>query len=367
MGEVIKQVRNIFIDSETNTNIDSTQVSVNLIPNDFNCGPNEAMRMTLTTLEMRNNWYNINQYNNTFYIFTPTALGSATGTYYQIQMAASSYLDFVDGLYNTNFISTTTNVPGLNSALTTALNAGGIGTGHVSTFNILTRKFTITLNVSGAGSNATLTNNSYPVSFAIPPNLGSSPIGVSPLYSFVDTAEIIGGYSTVVVPVAGSPPRSLMSGGTVSGATLIFVSPFVAQLNSMEAIYLRANLQSLNYSTYGFAQNVFQNSITGTQIFARIPLPTQHYYLTNPFTVLEDKNDLFTIEIGNKQLDNITLYMTDDKNRPIPMVAVGQVIAGMLSFKCSLKWEVIAKDMPSPFIPTVADLTHQLYAMPRQP
>ena len=95
MAEVVKITRNIFIDSETNTNIDLTQVSVNLVPNDFFCGANEEMRITLTSFEMRNNWYNINQYNNTFWLFTPTTPTSVGGTYYQIQIAPSSYYDFI--------------------------------------------------------------------------------------------------------------------------------------------------------------------------------------------------------------------------------------------------------------------------------
>ena len=69
MGEVVKQTRNIFIDSETNTSLDDTLVQINLIPTDFWCASDENMRMTLTTLELRNNWYNLNTYNTIFYIF----------------------------------------------------------------------------------------------------------------------------------------------------------------------------------------------------------------------------------------------------------------------------------------------------------
>jgi hypothetical protein len=100
---------------------------------------------------------------------------------------------------------------------------------------------------------------------------------------------------------------------------------------------------------------------------ARIPLQNQLYNVPDPFVSYEDKNDTFSITIGNKQLDNITLYITDDKNRPIPNVAVGQVTSGLMSFKCSLKWEVLLKDSANPFIPTMANLTDRLIAFPKQP
>jgi hypothetical protein len=367
MSELVKQTRNIFIDSETNTINDQIQVSVNLIPNDFYCRADEEMRITLTTFEMRTNWYNINQYNNVFYVFTPTSLGSASGTFYQVQIAAGSYYDFLDTVYNPG-VATPTTITGLSTAIQTALNASGIGTGHTCTYSPITRKFSITLNYAGAGSNATLTANSYIVCFAIPNGLATYiPTGVSPLYTFMDTNEILGCNSMRTYANASVVPVNAMGTPTDSGTALTFASPYVAQLNSQEALYVRTNLQTLNYSTYGFAQTIFQNTVTGSGIFARIPLQNQLYNEPDPFVTYEDKNDTFAIIIGNKQLDNITIYVTDDKNRPIPNVAPGQVTAGLMSFKCSLKWEVLLKDAANPFIPTVNNLRDRLIAFPHQP
>jgi hypothetical protein len=100
---------------------------------------------------------------------------------------------------------------------------------------------------------------------------------------------------------------------------------------------------------------------------ARIPLLSQTLDVRDPFISYEDKNDTFQITVGNKQLDNITIYITDDKNRPIPNVAVGQVINGMMSFKCSIKWEVVLKDSANPFIPTIQNVKDRLIAFPKQP
>jgi hypothetical protein len=100
---------------------------------------------------------------------------------------------------------------------------------------------------------------------------------------------------------------------------------------------------------------------------ARIPLQNQLYNEPDPFISYEDKNDTFQVTVGNKQLDNITIYITDDKNRPIPNVAVGQVTSGAMSFKCSMKWEVVLKDSANPFIPTIQNVTDRLIAFPKQP
>lgn len=368
MSELVKQTRNIFIDSETNTINDQIQVSVNLIPNDFYCTADEEMRLTLSSFEMRTNWYNINQYNNVFYVFTPTTAGSASGTFYQVQIAASSYYDFVDTIYNAGVGSPTT-ATGLATAIQTALNAAGIGTGNTCTYNVNTRKFSFGLNVSASGNNGTITANSYIVCFAIPQGLASYvPTGVSNLYTFMDTNEILGSIPMRTYPSSLTVPVNTFGvAGSVASGILTLVSPYVAQLNSQEALYVRTNLQTLNYSTYGFAQTIFQNTITGSQIMARIPLQNQLYNVPDPFISYEDKNDTYQLTIGNKQLDNITIYITDDKNRPIPNVAVGQVVNGIMSFKCSMKWEVVVKDSANPFIPTKQNVMDRLIAFPRQP
>ena len=373
MSELVKQVRNVFIDSETNTTIDKLVVPVNLIPSDFWCNSDENMRMTLTTLECRMNWYNINQYNNVFYIFTPTTAGSVTGTYYQVTIPPRTYYDFVDAPYNASPVTATGLATAIQTALnttaTTVINDGGvypvtIGVGHTCVYDVNTRKFTISLDTTGSGG--TLTALSYIVSFAVPFIDQPLPTNVSGSYIFMDTNEILGGVPCRFIPsIANGPPVECMVGSGTT--TRVFVSPFVAQLNSIEALYLRTNLQSSNYSTYGFSQSVFQNAVQPSNIFARIPMKNTFSIPADPFIVLEDKNNLFTVEIGNKQLDNITLILTDDKNRPIPAVANGQVTAGMLSFKCSIKWEVIVRDSATPFIPTLANVNDKLIAFPRRP
>jgi hypothetical protein len=361
MSQLVKQVRNIFIDSETNKTNDETQVQVNLVPSDFWCGPDENMRMTLTTFEMRTNWYNINQYNNVFFIWAPTAPSTTIGIYYPVTILAKTYYDFLDTIYNPNVAAPVT-AEGLENAITTALAGAGIGTGHTCVYNVNTRLFTITL--SYATSGGLLDALSFPVSFQVPPTQGAPPVGVTFQQFFVDTSEILGGIATKVAPSAILAPVSLMVLDSSPVGFSVFKSYYPAQLNSMEALYLRSNLQSANYATYGFAQSIYQNMVNQTTTFARIPLVNQAYEILNPFIFFEDTFGLFTIEIGNKQLDQVTFFLTDDKNRFIPLTAAGQVTNGSMSFKLTIKWEVVVRDSANPFIPTIQNVKNRLIAFP---
>jgi hypothetical protein len=142
-------------------------------------------------------------------------------------------------------------------------------------------------------------------------------------------------------------------------ATSACSSVYPAQLNSMEAIFLRTNLQSNNYSTYGYVGANKANAITPSNIFARIPLKEGYYTDISPYLTFEDQNNLFTITIGNKQLDQMLFVLTDDKSRPLPLVATGQVINECLSWKMSLRWEIIDKQQQLPYLPSINDLSYK--------
>jgi hypothetical protein len=142
-------------------------------------------------------------------------------------------------------------------------------------------------------------------------------------------------------------------------ATAACKSVYPAQLNSMEAVFLRTNLQSNNYSTYGYSQANKANAITPSNVFARIPLTQGIFTDLNPYLIFEDQNNLFTITIGNKQLDQMTFSLTDDKSRYLPNVAAGQVINEALSWKMTLRWEIIDKQQAQQYIPSINDLSYK--------
>jgi len=141
----------------------------------------------------------------------------------------------------------------------------------------------------------------------------------------------------------------LFSGLTTGGPVATTqITPFVAQLNTLEAIYIRTNLHSGNYQTYGFEKDLpNEQGLTPTQIFARIPLTsTAQRDIDYPFITFEDPNGLFSMYLNQTQLSQVYFSITDDKGRFLPEVAPGQAKVGNISFKLSMRWEVLHDELP---------------------
>lgn len=304
----VKFQRLVYIDSEINT-IGNGQTTKVIFPaQPFSVGAKETMRMILSSFEFRRNWYSINQTNNTFY------LNDGAGNYTEITIAPGSYRSF----------------PDLATAIQTAVAA--VVAGSTCAWDDITRKFTITL---GAAAPV----GSFFVCFQC--KTGVIPVGVSNSGFFNDIHEILGAQPTR----DSSVPVNAFGSSTGPGA---HISPYVGALNTLEAIYIRTGLQTNNYQTFGFERDLpDQNGLTPTQIFARIPLSRAYYDNQFEFVSFEDPNDLFQIDVGQKQLTTVNFRITDDKGRDIAEVSPGQAQDGCLSFKMVLKWQVL-EPIPSP-------------------
>jgi len=325
-----KYSRNIFVDSETNRNIDATTCGIFLPSQDFTVASNEEMKFILNTFEMRLNFYYINATNNTFYLYNP-----AGPTYTPIVIAPGNYSSFTE----------------LSTAIQNAIIAAGYGA--AVTYDSKTRF--LDLVVTGAPA------NSYFCSFQVAPSAGyNTPPLVSSQGFYNDSSEILGGTATTQQNWNGGSAPVNMFGTQLATAAHVY-SIYPAQLNSMEAIFIRTNLQSTNYSTFAYASESKANAITSSNIFARIPLVQGYYTDLNPFLTFEDQNGvgIFALSVGNKQIDQITFWLTDDKGRYIQAVNAGQVTSGNLSWKMTIKWEVFEKIEQNPYIPTLSDLSYK--------
>ena len=155
--------------------------------------------------------------------------------------------------------------------------------------------------------------------------------------SDLDTHEILGGTPDKLFDDSGS--------GT-------HISKFPIQLDSISDVYIRSSLQSSNFMT-----NKGNNHLGNCNIFARIPLYRAGSTLADTNVVkFEDSNDLYSIYIPNHQLNNVRFFITDDKERPLP-VTRAQKLAHNLNFKMTFKFEIlrpsqhaIAPPPPLPYI-----------------
>ena len=383
-GEVIL-TRNLFINTEQSQYSQSgDSYRTTLPPSAFSCKSNQKMRLTLTSFEMRKNWYEVNNTNNTFFLFcnngsatpplvpiiippgtyrsfgtnAPQATGSVAAgkTYAYATSDICSAIKFavdkalyayqLGGLVHdwTDTVASTTTYVAHTSFAYGGSAAGDITWGSGVSWNTVTRKFSITLPNLVGGSTDTF-------SFIFPQiknasgNIAASLIGFfgntsSTIYgdwTCQDSHQLLGGRPVRDVSV---PPGVVVLTNQFSGiqgltqqiGTNIYTSPYVGQLNTIAALYLRLfGLQTANYQAPSLDRNMLDLGIVEpTSIFARIPMVT---------TVNDDNNEMISwsdssirehrIDIDSKQISTIQLGLTDDKSRPIAKVGINQGADGM--------------------------------------
>jgi hypothetical protein len=340
MGDSIAFSRNVFLDSKTNTLGTGTNARYLFQPNSFSIAANENMKLVLSTFQMRRVWYDINYTNNTFFYYDPGAepnplVFTGIGTFVTITIAPGSYSTFAN--------------------LATAIAAALVTAGFVAAtcvYNAISRKFTIVVNVGAAAGGFFL--SFYNDTDAIPTGLT--------LQGFQsDSGEILGGFitssNTQLLPLFPNPTP----GGAFPTGPNTYISPFVAQLSSLDAVYLRTNIPTNNFSSSGF-ENGVPNTNSGlnlTQIWAKIALGTNNYDDASPFINFTNTGgENFQIFLQQKQLDTMILQITDGRGRILPEVYPGQANNGQLSFKLSFQYEVL-RDFPTGSkIITLKDIQH---------
>jgi hypothetical protein len=323
----IKFSRNVWIDSEINAVGDGTNTKVVFQPNAFNINSGEQMKLSVSSFEIRQNWYSIAAPNNLIYWYGKTAGSPSVAVYTPITIPAGSYRDFdvtTGGTPDTSLLT------GIKTGLTNS----GLFTSTTVVWNRVTRTWAIT--VAGAVDTA-----GYFVSFQV--KVGSPPTGVTDNGFFNDSAEIYGGYTTVdknqILNMFVNSTNTAPSVGNVT-----HYSPFIGQLSSLEAVFLRVSLPTNSYQTFGFERDLpNQTGVTSSSIWARIPLTNSIYLDIDPFlSYTENGGDNFVMFLQQKQLDTMILTITDDKNRNISLYAPkGSADNGSLSFKMCMKWDIL--------------------------
>jgi hypothetical protein len=307
--------RNVILDSESGSvRGDQLATKLNFPPYNFQARHGQLMGMRLSQFQMRRNFYNINETNNQFYLYDP----AGAGTYTSIVIAPGDY----------------TTMAALNTALTAAVNAAFVGS--ASTYDPITRKFTVTMAGTPPGSFLTC--------FQL--KQSSPPAGITNDQAFQDVHEILGCRRTTDADFPTPTSAPVNSFGGVGP----FVSPFAASLNSMECVYVRISLPTNNYQSVNFERDtpLSSNDVIPTQILARIPLiyPAGNPETDAAFITFDDPNNLFPILLDLQQLSTVEFFVTDDKGRPIQAVAPGQAAAGQLSYKMTIAWSLLEHEVP---------------------
>ena len=74
--------RNLFVNSDDPAIGECRDVTYNLPQNTIECRENQHMRLTLNAFSMRNSWYRVNKYNNTFFLLVKY---SSASTYHSVR------------------------------------------------------------------------------------------------------------------------------------------------------------------------------------------------------------------------------------------------------------------------------------------
>tara|TARA_R110000796_G_scaffold85517_1_gene185542 strand:+ start:433 stop:1482 length:1050 start_codon:yes stop_codon:yes gene_type:complete len=318
--------RNIFIDTEQYHGSDN-KVQL-LFPSQTLVVPQGfGMKLSLQQFTMKKTFYNINEYNNTFYIYTPDPTNPATvlGLYQELKIPEGDYYTFG---------ATSSVANSLCKGIQTAFIVGGI-TDVTVAYDEIDRKLTITSPFLGTTIKKILFLQVPPSRQVFIPN------NVTPNGLFSDVAEIFGGKS-IQQDLSGqfTPVESMKK-------TLdTYTSFFPASLYSMENLRLVVNLGNSNLETPNMDANSSTSVCITSQTFATIPLQTGTFdglSLIEPAMIIykDDGDEVFSIKLQQNHIDNCQFSIVDGKGRPIAEVDTNQYKNGQMSYQMVLRYEII--------------------------
>lgn len=311
--------KNIFIDTEQYHSVDN-KVTL-LFPSQTLVVPQGfGMKLSLQQFTMKKSFYNINKYNNIFYLYNST-----TNSYTEIVITEGDYYKFG---------TTGADANSLCKAIQDAITNAGIGANNVS-YNVNTRK----LSISSASFSAT----NYLVCFQVPPSRQKFiPANTTPNGLFSDVAEILGARSNQQELTSSYVPFPAFE---LSSTT--FTSFYPASLYSMENIRLILNLGSSNLETPNMDANSSTSICLASQTFATIPLQNGGSFdglnLIEPAIILfqDDGDELFSIKLQQNHIDSCNFSLVDGKGRPIDEVGKDQYKNGELNYQMVIRYEII--------------------------
>ena len=311
--------KNIFIDTEQYHSVDN-KVTL-LFPSQTLVVPQGfGMKLSLQQFTMKKSFYNINKYNNTFYLYNST-----TNAYTEIVIAEGDYYTFG---------STGTDANSLCKAIQDAITNASIGANTVS-YNVNTRKLSI--------ASAAFSSTNYLVCFQVPPSRQNFiPANTTPNGLFSDVAEILGARSNQQELTSSYVPFPAFELNSTT-----FTSFYPASLYSMENIRLILNLGSSNLETPNMDANSSTSICLASQTFATIPLHNGGSFdglnLIEPSIILfeDDGDELFSIKLQQNHIDSCNFSLVDGKGRPIDEVGKDQYKNGELNYQMVIRYEII--------------------------
>ena len=372
------QSKRIFVNSERPPhNSECRDLHLNVLQGVISCNQNQQIRLTLGSFTMRKNFYNVNKYNNTFYIAAKStsntiSSGKVTipqGNYQSFTHPSYGLCPAIENAINSTLASTPFSFTGLNPA--------GVE------YNPVTGIITIQISLTGSEALNPAFQNMKLVTFTIrnySPGSGSiiqDIIGDDVISSYQDNFEIMGGchesrgvltgtleeqyndlvdmYSVTPEGHTGSTPPSLFT----------YTGHYQASVSSRESIYLRTDLQSNNVQTAGFDTGFSDYPyIVNSRILAKLRIPnpgsvysrtgdgvtagndnhTQHEVGYETIHYEDNGEYLYSMLLTSNQISNLRLSLTDEYGRLLHEESPEQVKCGAMYFTCSIIVDILEND-----------------------
>jgi len=280
---------------------------------------------------MRRNWPAVNPTNNRFSIYL-----QHTQTIFEVTIPEGDYDSY------------SLLAAGINTGIANCINDNVSLAAEVSSIvvtpNAASRLlvFTITMAATATNSDSDVEIRCYHIKD------GNVPTGVTKPGAYNDSYEIIGGD-----PLKTDEDKNSLRRDAADDAVLY--SHFPASLSTLDAVYLRMNLELGNYESPGL--DMFHRDgvqMQNSSIIARIPVRSSSSTTVrelHDLVVFEDSNDTYQKMLPLKNLEHLQFLVTDKRNRLLAQYDAGQAALGMMSFNLTLRWDKFVQPKQAETVP----------------
>ncbi len=364
---VVKETRNLFVDTSRVLIGNSLDTTINLPQNLMRCNENEIMRISLGSFSMNKNWLNINGGNNKFYIIGSNGAGSIS--FARIEIPVGNYKSFTDPEFG--LCTKIAEVCDLE-LVKTGVNDFGITTPATEClYDEVNNRITLEFNLVGGTNTAEIklvsfTLPDYNYNTAAP--LLQGILGTDYEWAYQSSAEILGGCQHSRLDVSNDAQNAfeeftnLFQVVTKTATDVKLEGYYQGSLKTEENIYLRTDLNSTSFQTSSFdlGGSLFPY-VKNSQILAKIPieshLPAYNFSkdTTNPLKIneryitevghqlvqfLDNGANIFSIRIPQKHVSSMRLFLTDRLGRILPASAE-QISCGGINWTATIRVDVL--------------------------
>ena len=320
-GSLINSL-NIFVDTSRDLDGPGDNVNVQLAENSIAIQDGQLMRLSLTEFNMYRNFYSVNVNNAKFRLTTD---------------AGASELEIDNENYRT---------------------VGGIVSNFAEKLRAQLESDTgVTCNTgSTLPPDTELVNSKSDRMMSITLNFGSAHnLSVCRVQCFTavsDSFALLGGDR---IDDATSTADSFDINFTSSATSVVITGRYPAQRSTESHIFLRTDLRNNNIETASLssATGPYQCHTLTSNIIAKIPIDVEFCSMTQG-----GPHDEFFVTLPQRSLNTMRLFLTDSKGRPLGRTVgstsrtsagtgIAQSTTGNLNFSCTLRLDVIQKQMPN--------------------